>query len=82
MRLHSLDLLPVDVKVFDFDDAPELNAALVEAARTHSEFGSSTSGKKCARAKRALGRPAAGALRASNRHLSRRCISRAIVRSI
>jgi hypothetical protein len=41
----SLDLFPVHVKVFDFDDAPELNAALVEAARTHPELDSSTSGK-------------------------------------
>ncbi len=44
-RVQSLDLFPVHVKVFDFDDAPDLNRALLDAARTDPELGSSVSGK-------------------------------------
>lgn len=45
VRTESLDLFPVHVKVFDFDDAPDLNRGLLEAARTDPELRSSTSGK-------------------------------------
>lgn len=45
VRSQSLDLFPVHVKVFDFDDAPELNRGLLEAARTDPELRSSISGK-------------------------------------
>lgn len=44
-RVQSCDLFPVHVKVFDFDDAPELNRGLLEAARTDPSLLSSTSGK-------------------------------------
>ncbi|HVJ90787.1 MAG TPA: hypothetical protein VM580_13365 [Labilithrix sp.] len=44
-RTQGLDLFPVHVEVFDFDDAPELNHALLHAARTDSSLRSSTSGK-------------------------------------
>jgi hypothetical protein len=45
LRTQSLDLFPVHVEVIDFEDDPELNAALLEAARTDPALGSSTSGK-------------------------------------
>ncbi len=45
VRTQSLDLFPVHVKVFDFDDAPELNRALLDAARRCPELLTSTSGK-------------------------------------
>lgn len=45
LRTQSLDLFPVHVEVFDFEDDPELNAALLEAARTDPALGSSISGK-------------------------------------
>lgn len=44
-RVRSLELFPVHVQVFDFDDAPELNSALVAAARTEPELRTSISGK-------------------------------------
>jgi hypothetical protein len=44
-KIQSLDLFPVHVKVFDFDDAPALNDSLLHAARTIPELNSSTSGK-------------------------------------
>lgn len=45
MKVESLDLFPVHVKVFDFDDDPVLNAALLETARTEPDLLVSTSGK-------------------------------------
>lgn len=44
-KVESHDLFPVHVKVFDFEDDPLLNDALVEAARTDPELRVSTSGK-------------------------------------
>jgi len=44
-KVESHDLFPVHVKVFDFDDDPALNDALVDAARTDPELRYSTSGK-------------------------------------
>lgn len=40
-----MDLFPVHVKVFDFDDDPDLNRSLLEAARRDPELRSSISGK-------------------------------------
>jgi hypothetical protein len=51
-RVQSLELFPVHVQVFDFDDAPELNDALLAAARSDPELRTSISGKS------ALGRDA------------------------
>jgi len=44
-KVESHDLFPVHVKVFDFEDDPVLNDALVEAARTDPELRVSTSGR-------------------------------------
>lgn len=45
MKTQSFDLFPVHLKVFDFDDDPELNDALLHAARTEPELLTSTTGK-------------------------------------
>jgi len=45
MRVESHDLFHVHVKVFDFEDDPLLNDALVAAARSETELRVSTSGK-------------------------------------
>lgn len=44
-RVRSFELFPVHVQVFDFDDAPDLNDALVAAARSEPELRTSISGK-------------------------------------
>lgn len=45
LRTRSLDLFPAHVKVFDFDDAPSLNHALLDAARSAPELSSSVTGQ-------------------------------------
>lgn len=45
VRTQRLDLFAVHVEVFDFDDDPELNRGLLEAARTDPDLLKSTSGK-------------------------------------
>lgn len=45
LQIESFDLFPTHVKVFDFDDDPELNRAHLHAARTEPELNTSTSGK-------------------------------------
>lgn len=45
MKTSSYDLFPVHVKVFDFEDDPSLNDALLHAARTEPELLVSTTGK-------------------------------------
>jgi len=45
VRAQSLDLFPVRVSIFDFEDAPRLNRALLDAARTDPELRSSITGK-------------------------------------
>ncbi|MBX3191501.1 MAG: hypothetical protein KF819_31185 [Labilithrix sp.] len=45
MKTQSFDLFPVHVKVFDFEDDPELNGALLRAAQSDPELSKSTTGK-------------------------------------
>ncbi len=45
MKTQSFDLFPVLLQVFDFEDDPELNDALLHAARTEPELLVSTTGK-------------------------------------
>jgi len=45
MKTQSVDLFPVHVKIFDFDDDPELNGELLRVARTEPELLKSTTGK-------------------------------------
>jgi len=45
MKVESHDLFPVHVKVFDFDDAPRLNEALLHVARSEPELLVSTTGR-------------------------------------
>lgn len=44
-KVTSLDLFPTHVKVFDFEDDPELNGTLLELARTDPALNSSISGQ-------------------------------------
>jgi len=44
MKVTSLDLFPTHVKIFDFEDDPILNGALLDVARNRPELNSSLSG--------------------------------------
>lgn len=45
MKVSAHDLFPVHLRVYDFPDDPELNQALLHAARTEPELRTSTTGK-------------------------------------
>jgi hypothetical protein len=45
MQVTDLDLFPIRVKVLDFEDAPDLNARLLDFIAAHPELNDSGSGK-------------------------------------